>query len=313
MKKKVGVLFGMEDRFQWLLIDRLNLERDKGMEAAPVKIGAIAQAKPTGYDLIVDRISHDVPFYRSFLKNEVLCGTQVINDPFFASCDDKFFENALAVKLGVAVPKTVILPHKDLPPDTTAQSMRNLIYPLDWDSIFAEIGFPAFLKKHAGGGWAHVYPVKNPGELFAAYQQTGHLVMMLQEAIDFESYYRCYCVGRKAVRIMPYEPRNEHARRYHANHPPLDPKVEARIVKDTITLNTVLGYDLNTCEFAVKDGVPYAIDFMNWAPDCDPDHVGVENVNWVVEELAKLIVERLSNPRTDPRFASQLLQTGKAA
>jgi hypothetical protein len=290
-----------------MLIDRLNVERGSGIEAEPVKIGAITQAKPAGYDLIVDRISHDVPFYRSFLKNEVLCGTQVINDPFWATADDKFFENALASKLGVAVPKTVILPHKEFPPDTTARSMRNLIYPLDWDAIFAEIGFPAFLKKHAGGGWAHVYPVRNPQELFAAYDQTGCLVMMLQEAIQFDSYYRCYCVGREAVRIMPYEPRNEHAHRYHASHPPLSPELEARIIADTLKLNRALGYDLNTCEFAVCDGVPIAIDFMNWAPDCNPDTVGEENVRWVVEEMAKLILERLRRPRQESRFPTQLL------
>jgi hypothetical protein len=306
MKKKVGILFGMEDRFQWLLIDRLNQERAKGIEAEPVKIGAVTQAQPSGYDLILDRISHDVPFYRSYLKNEVLCGTQVINDPFWATADDKFFENALACKLGVAVPKTVILPHKDHPPDTTDRSMRNLIYPLDWDAIFAEIGFPAFLKKHAGGGWAHVYPVNNPEELFAAYNQTGSLVMMLQEAITFETYYRCYCVGQEAVRLMPYEPRNEYLRRYQANHPPLTAELEARIIKDTLTLNRALGYDLNTCEFAVRDGVPYAIDFMNWAPDCNPDYVGRENVAWVVEQMAQHILKRLRQPPTNTRFASQL-------
>jgi glutathione synthase/RimK-type ligase-like ATP-grasp enzyme len=305
-RKKIGILFGMEDGFQWALIDRLNAERSQGIEAEPVKVGAVAQARATGYDLILDRISHDIPFYRAFLKNEVLCGTQVVNDPFWACADDKFFENALATKLGVAVPKTVIQPHKDHPPDTTDRSMRNLVFPLDWESVFAEIGFPAFLKKHAGGGWAHVYPVKNREELFAAYQLTGSLVMMLQEAIEFESYYRCYCIGRQAVRIMPYEPRNEHAKRYQAQHAPLSPELEQRITQDTLTLNRALGYDMNTCEFAVKDGVPVAIDFMNWAPDCNPQSVGEENFKWVVEATAQMLIERLRQPRPELHFPTQL-------
>jgi hypothetical protein len=297
--KKIGILFGREDCFQWALIDRINAEKVKDVAAEPVKIGAITQAVPTGYAVILDRISHDIPFYRTYLKNEVLCGTQVINDPFRASADDKFFENALATKLGIAVPKTVLLPHKDHPPDTNAQSMRNLVHPLDWDAIFSQIGFPAFLKKHWGGGWTHVYHVHNPDEFFAAYDRTGTYVMMLQEAIAFESYYRCYCVGREHVRIMPYEPRNEHAFRYQANYPPLQPELEQRIIKDTLTLNRALGYDLNTCEFAVRDGVPYAIDFMNWAPDCDRNSVGPENFDWIVETVAGMLLDRMRRPRED--------------
>ncbi|MEI9976731.1 MAG: hypothetical protein WDO73_34540 [Ignavibacteriota bacterium] len=106
--------------------------------------------------MIVDRISHDIPFYRSYLKNAILCGAKVINNPFWWSADDKFFNYALAAKLGVAVPPTVLLPHKSHPPGTTDRSMRNLEYPLDWDGIFRYVGFPAFLKPHDGGGWRNV-------------------------------------------------------------------------------------------------------------------------------------------------------------
>jgi hypothetical protein len=185
--------------------------------------------------------------------------------------------------------------------------MRNLVHPLDWEAIFAQIGFPAFLKKHSGGGWSHVYHVHNPDELFAAYDRTGTYVMMLQEAITFESYYRCYCVGRENVRIMPYEPRNEHALRYRANYPPLQAELEQRIIRDTLTLNRALGYDLNTCEFAVRDGVPYAIDFMNWAPDCDRHSVGEENFDWVVEAVARMLLDRLHHPREESHFRTRVI------
>ncbi len=86
--------------------------------------------RPAGYSVIVDRISHDVPFYRSYLKNAVLTGTDVINNPFWWSADDKFFNYALAARLGVAVPKTVIVPHKEMPRDTNDISFRNQQYPL---------------------------------------------------------------------------------------------------------------------------------------------------------------------------------------
>ena len=67
----------------------------------------------------MDRISHDIPFYRAYLKNAVLSGTFVINNPFWWGADDKFFNYALASKIGVATPRTVILPHKVNPPGTT--------------------------------------------------------------------------------------------------------------------------------------------------------------------------------------------------
>ena len=115
-------------------------------------------AAPSGYDVIIDRISHDIPFYRSFLKNAALSGTRVINNPFWWSADDKFFNYALASKLVVAVPPTVLLPHKTHPPGTTARSMRNLEYPLNWDGIFSSTWVsPAFLKPHDGGGWKKTY------------------------------------------------------------------------------------------------------------------------------------------------------------
>src|SRR6201999_4680695 len=124
--------------------------------AESLQVGGVREAGPSGYAVIVDRISHDIPFYRSFLKNAVLTGTQVINNPFWWSADDKFFNYALASNLGVAVPKTVLLPHKKFPPQINERSLRNLQFPLDWDGIFDYVGFPAFLKPHDGGGWRAV-------------------------------------------------------------------------------------------------------------------------------------------------------------
>jgi len=117
------------------------------------------------------------------------------------------------------------------------------------------------------------------------------------ENIDFEAYYRCYCIDRQHVKIMAYEPRNESARRYEASHPKASAALEARLIGDTLKLNRALGYDMNTCEFAVRDGVPVAIDFMNGAPDCDRQSVGEENFRWVVEATAQLLLDRALWPR----------------
>src|SRR6202050_4687054 len=180
---KIGVIYGMENSFPGALVDRINSMRVDGVTAEHIHIGGIKMAEPSGYRVIVDRISHDIAFYRASRKNAVLTGTTVINNPFWWGADDKFFNYALASKLGVAVPRTVLLPHKEHPTGTTDQSMRNLIYPLDWHDIFQYIGFPAFLKPFSGGGWKSVYKVNSPEELFAAYDDTGDLCMTLQQAI----------------------------------------------------------------------------------------------------------------------------------
>jgi glutathione synthase/RimK-type ligase-like ATP-grasp enzyme len=299
---KIGVIFGMEESFPPALVERINTMGVTGITAEPVSIGAVRMDEPARYKVIVDRISHDIPFYRAFLKNAVLAGTTVINNPFWWSADDKFFNYALAARLGVAVPPTVILPHKTHPPDTTERSMRNLQYPLDWDQVFAYVGFPAFLKPFDGGGWKDVYQVRTPEELFAAYDQTGDLCMTLQRAVNFREYFRCYVVGQEKVRIMPYDPRAPHHERYVRNPPAYDPALLARVERDAVTLCRALGYDLNTVEFAVEDGVPYAIDFMNPAPDAEARSVGEANFAWIVDAMADLAVRAALAPRRPPAY-----------
>lgn len=289
--KKIGVLFGKERSFPTALIERVNSMNLDGIVAEPVRIDKVMQGEPTEYAVIFDRISQDVPFYRAYLKNAALCGTAVINNPFWWSADEKFFNNCLATKIGVPVPKTVILPSRDLPADTSDESFSNLAYPLDWDGIFSYIGFPAYMKPFAGGGWKSVYQLNNKDEFFEKHAETGELVMMLQEEIKFEEYYRCYCIGGKYVRIMPYEPRNPHHLRYVADFKP-DHDRHKLMEEIVLRICTYLGYDFNTVELAVRDGVPYAIDFCNPAPDADVNSVGEENFKWVVDTAAKFAVEK---------------------
>lgn len=296
--KKIGVLFGMENTFPGALVDRINAMEIERIQAEFVCVGGVQMAAPSGYTVIVDRISHDMPFYRSFLKNAALTGTQIINNPFWWSADDKFFNYALASKLGVAVPKTILLPHKQFPPQINERSLRNLQFPLDWDGIFDYVGFPAFLKPHDGGGWRDVYHVHNREEFFHAYDQTRDLCMTLQAAVNFKEYFRCYVVGQTDVRIMPYDPRRPHEQRYVLDPPEYDPKLLKRVEKDALTLCKALGYDLNTVEFAVEDGIPYAIDFMNPAPDADLHSVGKESFEWIVDKVANLAVKKAQSAST---------------
>ena len=289
--KKIGVLFGKERSFPMAFVERVNSKNVEGIVAEPVRIDKVVQGDSNGYAVIIDRISQDVPFYRAFLKNAALCGTAVINNPFWWSADEKFFNNALATKIGVPVPKTVILPSRDLPEDTSESSFSNLAYPLDWDSIFRYVGFPAYMKPFAGGGWKNVYRIQNAEDFYQKHSETGRLVMLLQEEIVFEEYYRCYCIGGKYVRIMPYEPRNPHHLRYVAEFAPSEERLR-QMEQIVLRINAYLGYDFNTVELAIKDGIPYAIDFCNPAPDAERASVGEDNFNWVVETAAIYAIER---------------------
>jgi hypothetical protein len=290
--KKIGILHGKERTFPQAFVDRVNAMKEPGITAERVRIDKVVQGEPTEYAVIIDRISQDVPFYRAYLKNAALNGTAVINNPFWWSADEKFFNNCLATKLGVAVPKTVLLPSKEHPADCSAESFSNLAYPLDWEGIFRYIGWPAYFKPHAGGGWKNVYKVRDQDEFFKAYAETGQLVMLLQEEVKFDDYYRCYCIGQQDVLIMPYEPRNAHHLRYVVERPPASAALLERIERDVLTLNRNLGYDFNTVEFAVRDGVPLAIDFCNPAPDADRASVGEKNFAWVVDAAARLAVRK---------------------
>ncbi len=290
--KTIGVLFGMENSFPGALVEHINARNIEGIRAEFVLTGAVELAKAPRYAVILDRISHDIPFYRAFLKHAAINGTVVINNPFWWSADDKFFNYTLAEKMGVAVPPTVILPHKHFPEGTTERSMRNLEYPLDWDAVFAYVGEHGFMKPVDGGGWRDVYHIHNREEFFRAYDQSRDLCMMYQKAVDFVEYFRCYVVGQKKVHIMPYDPRKPHAERYLQNPPAYSKALLRRVEQDALKLCRALGYDLNTVEFAVENGIPYAIDFMNPAPDADLHSVGEANFDWIVREVADMVIAK---------------------
>ena len=289
--KKIAVLYGKERSFPEAFVARVNSKNIPGIMAEPVVIDKAMQGEPSGYSVIIDRISQDIPFYRTWLKNAALTGTAVINNPFWWSADDKYFNNCLMTKLNVPVPKTVIIPSRDLPTDTSNESFSNLAFPLDWDAIFKYVGFPAYMKPFAGGGWKNVYKLVSSEDFFKKHTETGQLVMLLQEEIVFTEYYRCYCIGGKYVRIMSYEPRNPHHLRYVADFKPSPERLQ--LMTDIVLLiNKYLGYDFNTVELAIRDGVPYAIDFCNPAPDAERTSVGEENFEWVVETSANYAIEK---------------------
>jgi hypothetical protein len=292
-EKIVGLLVGRENTFPHAFIDRVN-SKNAGVRAEFCRLGGTRMDEQVPYAVIVDRISHEIPYYRGFLKKAVLDGSVVINNPFWWAADDKFFEAALAMKQGVAVPRTIVLPQKSYVEGVVSESLRNLEYPLNWRSIAEYVGFPAFLKPFWGGGWKNVYKVNNLEELIWAFDQTGELGMILQEGIQFEKYARCICLGQTNIKVIRYEPGNPFHLRYVVDDPDsfFGKDLHQRIQQDAKTLVSSLGYDMDTVEFAVRDDTPYAIDWLNPAPDMDYHSVTPTYFEWVVENMADLVIER---------------------
>jgi len=296
-EKVVGLLVGRESTFPFAFIDRVN-SKNMGVRAEFCKLGGTRMDETIPYSVIVDRISHEIPYYRAYLKKAVLDGAVVINNPFWWAADDKFFECCLAEKLGVAVPRTVVLPQKSYVEGVVAESLRNLVYPIDWQGLAEYVGFPAFMKPFVGGGWKNVYKVNSVEELIWCFDQTGELGMILQEGIEFEKYARCICLGQSNIQVIRYEPGNPFHMRYVIDEEFFGEELHARIVRDATTLCSSLGYDMNTCEFAVRDGIPYAIDWLNPAPDMDYYSITPKYFEWVVENMANLVIDRALNGYT---------------
>ncbi|PWT87585.1 MAG: hypothetical protein C5B54_12110 [Acidobacteria bacterium] len=284
---KIGILTGMEWSWPPAFIEEVE-KRDQGVIAEFVKLGGTEMDAPSPYRVIVDRISHEIPYYRSYLKNAVLQGTAVINDPFMWTSDDKYFGASLITKLGLASPKTIVLPNKDyIPGINREKSLRNLMFPMDWDAIINYIGLPLVLKDAHGGGWKEVYIVHSKDELIYRYDQAGLLTMIVQEFIDWDHYVRCICLGQEQILPIKYSPKE---RKYYVEHDHMSPELGARVVKDAKTICQAFGYDMNTVEFAVRDGIPYAIDFMNPAPDFDVNSLTPFYFDWVVKNMTDLCI-----------------------
>jgi hypothetical protein len=291
---KIGVIVGREWSFPPAFLDEVN-QRQTGVTAEYAKLGGSRMDEPVEYSVLVDRISHEVPYYRSYLKYAALQGAHVVNNPFMWTADDKFFEAALATRLGVASPKTVAVPNKDYVPGIVHnESLRNLVYPVDWQGLVDYLGgFPVVLKDAHGGGWKQVHICRSLDDLFANYNQSGLLTMVLQEFVQWDNYIRCMCLAQNDILVMKYDP-NE--RRY--SHHDLSPQLYDHILADSRKLVQALGYDMNTIEWAIRDGVPYAIDFMNPAPDMDVNSLGYEFHRWCVTHMADMCIRFAREPRS---------------
>jgi len=294
MEAKVGLLVGREWSFPPRFIEEVN-KRGSGVTAEFVELDAARMDEAVPYAVIIDRISHEVPYYRTYLKHAALQGCIVVNNPFMWTTDDKFFDASLATRLGIASPKTVALPNKEYVPGIKHdESLRNLRFPLDWQGLADYVGMPCVLKDAHGGGWRDVYVCRSLDELIHHYNGSARLQMVVQEFIQWEHFVRCLAIGQEDVLPMKYDPKE---RRYLVEHDHLSPTLGKRVVDDSLTLMRALGYDMCSLEWAIRDGVPYAIDFMNPAPDMDINSLTPHYFEWTVEKMVAMAIRLATEPR----------------
>jgi glutathione synthase/RimK-type ligase-like ATP-grasp enzyme len=306
---RIGVLRGRENSFPDAFMEKVRA-MDRGVTAEYVQLGGTKLNEDVPYRVVIDRMSHEVPYYEVYLKMTALQGTYCINNTFWRSADDKFFGYAVAEKLGIGAPKTVVLPNKSYVEDVTAESLRNL-WPVDFAGLLDYVGTPCIMKPAFGGGWKNVHKVHSIDELMQQYNDSGTLTLMLQEFISWDTFIRIPTVGRKWARAIRYDPAPLAQGGYDQDYDALPSKLRDEAEELTLRFNQALGYDMNALEFAVKDGRFYGIDLTNYTPDFDQRSLKDAHFPWVVEKMADFAVEKaLSDDPTPepPDFKSLMLR-----
>jgi hypothetical protein len=299
--KKIGVLVGREWSWPPAFIDEVN-RRDQGVVAEFVRLGGTRMDAEAEYAVIVDRISHEIPYYRTFLKSAAMAGTVIINNPFWWSADDKFFGASLLTRAGIPHPRSVALPSHSYVEGVVSESLRNLYERIPWEQHVEYVGgFPLILKPAWGGGFKSVFKLNSYEELWSAYNTTGTECMMLQQYIPWEKYARCICIGKEQILPIKFDANAPWPHRYFIDHNFLTPDEGALVLDYARRINYILGYDMNTVEFAIKDGVPYAIDFTNPAPDFDVNSLTAHYFPFVVNAMADLCIDYALGRRTPSR------------
>ncbi len=311
--KKIGFLFGFDSSFPEALVEEINSRRIPNIKGEIMKIAAVKNIEAFGYNVILDRASNESDFYGSVLKSAFLEGVKVINNPFWESVEDNFFHTIIASKLNIKVPRTAILPSKEHPPGTTSESFRNLEYPIDWDAVFDYIGFPAYLKPNKEETTHIFFKVYNPSEFFSAYDLTGSAVMLLQESVEYEEFYRVYVVGKKRVKVINYDPTKPKHLQFSQKPKPIDENFENELKNTSLKITSALGLDFNAVEFAVKDGEPYVVQFAEPIPPIEKQFLREEYFQWLVENSADFLIELAKKRKSPPsKYDWQKLLAGES-
>jgi hypothetical protein len=223
----------------------------------------------TSYNLVIDRLAYWHYQPREWLKKVALLdGVYLLNNPFTFQSMEKHSAYCAMIRLGLNIPETWLIPPKKGP--DTEKYHRTAERYHDWfdlPAIAEQIGYPMYMKPFDGGGWRGVSRVDDPEGLMRTYDESGQMLMHLQQGLDgFEVFVRSLAIGPQVISLN-YDPAQPMHGRYRIDHDFLTAEKgrEARII--TKTINAFFRWDFNSCEAILKDGSLSPIDFANACPD----------------------------------------------
>ena len=290
--KHIGLIIGREKDWPEAFMTAVN-DRNAGVTAELVMLGGTRMNQEISYDLIIDRMSHEIPYYREYLKYAALYGCQIINNPYTWSIDSRFFSMTLVHRLGLTCPRTVALPNKDIEQDTVPANFRNLEYPMDWQGIIDYVGVPAIFKDVRSGGRRHVHRVHSIDELIQRYDESGTRSMILQEVIESDTHVHVFVVGQEQVMSLRYALADG---KYEPEILSSDTPIVHQIEQDAIKLTQAYGYEVNMLEFVIKDDTAYVINSTNPAPVMDKELMTPAQFEWCVNTIADMAIDRAKHP-----------------
>ncbi|RVT82244.1 hypothetical protein DXV76_17365 [Rhodobacteraceae bacterium CCMM004] len=256
------------------LLDRLNLDIKVGRDRVTfdcdrVTIEPFDLRQPVKYDVVIDRLTHWYSVSREWIKKAiVLNDLYVYNNPWSLQSNEKHTSYAAMMRLGLAIPETWMLPPKAYDPSEDLEpTLRKYARMFDLNEIGDKIGYPFFMKPYHGGGWKGVTKISDAADLHRAYDASGTEVMNLQKAVlPYEHFVRCVGLGPQ-FRIVNYDPTAPLHDRYRMETDFLPEADQKTLIDTALTINTFFGWDFNSCESLLKDGVWHPIDFANACPD----------------------------------------------
>ncbi|MEO0481047.1 MAG: hypothetical protein AAF196_16370 [Planctomycetota bacterium] len=248
--------------------------------------------QPAKYDLVIDRLTHWYHTSREWIKKAVILdGVYVFNNPWSVQSMEKQTTYCAMMKLGMPIPKTLLLPPKEYEESADLQrTLESYAQLFDLKEVGERIGYPLFMKPYDGGGWVGVSKIDNAEELAASYDTSGKFVMHLQKGVvPYEAFVRGVGIGPQ-VRCIRYDPSAPLHQRYteEADDLFVDSMTEddLQVMRDTtLTINSFFGWDFNSCEALLNDGVWHPIDFANPCPDSQVTSLHL-HFPWIV--LAKM-------------------------
>ena len=290
--KKIGLIIGQESEWPDAFMQAIN-DSGKNITADLVQLGGTFMDDPCEYDLIIDRISHEIPYYKAYLKYAAIQGTYIINNPTTLSAESKFSSIALVNRLGFKSPRTVVLPNKQVERDVTPGTFRNLKYPMDWQAIIDYVGVPAIFKDNLASGRRGVHRVHNVDELIQRYDESGTRTKILQQIIESDEHVHCFVIGQENVLALRYSLKNG---RYKQNILSSESELGQHLTESALRITRAFHYDINMVEFVIKGDTAYVINGTYSTPDIDLTLMTEEQFQWLVAETVDLALARLERP-----------------